>query len=256
MSGKQTGLIANLYIGGYDISGDTGSIDTISGSQATIDVTAINQVAHSRLGGLRTGEIDFTAFFDSASVAVGGYVGAHGVLSLLPTADELVTVCIGTAIGSPAACMLAKQINYDGTRNSDGSLTWKTQALSQGFGLEWGELLTAGIRTDSAATSGASQDDGGATAFGAQAYLQVFGFTGTDVTVKVQDSANNSTWADVSGFGFTQITGTTPQAQRIAIANNATLREFVRVTTVTTGGFTSLKFAVVVVRNQIAGQVF
>lgn len=253
---KQTGLGDNLYVGGYNISGDTGSVDTISGGPATLDVTDITQSAHSRLGGLRSGEIDFTAFFDSASVAVGGYVGAHGVLSLLPTSDVLVSYFRGVGVGSPAACCLAKQINYDPTRATDGALTIKVQAQSNAFGLEWGEQLTAGIRTDTAATTGTTQDDLAATNFGAQAYLQMFSFVGTDVTIKIQDSANGSTWADVSGFAFTQITATTPQSQRIAIANNATLREFVRVTTVTTGGFTSCAFAVVLVRNQIAGQVF
>ena len=34
----------------------------------------------------------------------------------------------GTTLGNPAACMVAKQINYDPTRAADGSLTIAVQA--------------------------------------------------------------------------------------------------------------------------------
>lgn len=100
-----------------------------------------------------------------------------------------------------------------------------------------------------------SFDTGGSLAFGAQAYLHVFSFTGTDATIKIQDSADNVTFADVAGLTFAQIT-TAPGAQRLAIGNTATVRRYVAATVVTTGGFTALAFAVALTKNQIAGQVF
>ncbi len=51
---------------------------------------------------------------------------------------------------------------------------------------------------------------------------------------------------------FTQITTTTPQTQRIAVGGTAAVRRYLRVATVTTGGFSSLVFSVVFVRNQTA----
>ena len=36
--------------------------------------------------------------------------------------------------------------------------------------------------------------------FGVQAYLQVFSFTGTDVTITIQDSADNSSFANITGL--------------------------------------------------------
>lgn len=93
------------------------------------------------------------------------------------------------------------------------------------------------------------------TAFGAQAYLHVFAFTGTDATVKVQDSADGVTYTDVAGFAFAQTTSG-PGFQRIAIGNTATLRRYVRASTITSGGFSSLQFAVVLVRNLNSGVVF
>jgi hypothetical protein len=84
------------------------------------------------------------------------------------------------------------------------------------------------------------------TAHGAQAYLQVTGFTGTSVTVAVQDSADNSTFAAVTGLTFTAVTAA-PAWARLATTGNATLRRYVRV--VTTGTFSSATFAVVLDRN-------
>ena len=101
----------------------------------------------------------------------------------------------------------------------------------------------------------ASYDTGASAAFGAQAYLQVVAFTGTDVTVAIQDSADNVSFAAVAGLAFTQTTAANT-AQRIAISNTATVRRYVAATLSTVGGFTALSFAVVLVKNQIANQVF
>lgn len=242
---KQSGLGMNLYVSGTDVSGDTSNLPKISGGPAPLDFTAIDKLAFERLGGLRDGHIDWVSYFNPT--------GAHPVLSAMPRTDIGMMAAIGTTIGSPGACMLAKQLNYDGTRATNGMLTFAVSAVSNGFGLEWGRLLTAGKRTDTAATNGTALDDTTvSTAFGWQAYLQVFGFTGTDVTVKIQDSADNVTFADLASGAFTQITSGTPQAQRIAVGGTATVRRYLRASTVTTGGVTSVQFAVTFVRNRQA----
>ncbi|KKK57021.1 hypothetical protein LCGC14_3058670, partial [marine sediment metagenome] len=131
---------------------------------------------------------------------------AHPVLSALPTADRIVTYYHRTAtIGDEAASLIGKQIDYDGTRGNDGSLTFTTQAVANGFGLEWGESLTVGKRTDSGATNGTALDYGatiGQTLFGAQAYLHVFAFTGTDATITIEDSTSD--FAAVTLMSFTE----------------------------------------------------
>lgn len=243
---KQSGLGDNLYVGGYDLSGDIGAVNTIRGGPAVQDVTGIDKSAFERIGLLRDGEISFTSFFNPAVTR------AHPRLSLLPVTDQVITYCRGTALGSPAACMVGKQINYDGNRADSGEYTLAVQALANGYGLEWGTQLTAGKRTDTTATSGTSVDLGtGSTAFGLQAYLQVFAFTGTSVTVKIQESSDNGAgdaFADVTGGTFTAATGIT--TQRIATSSGQTIERYLRVTT--TGTFTNAIFSVVVVRNATA----
>lgn len=248
---KVSGLGDNFWVGGNDLSGDTQSL-AVNGGPAALDLTPITVAGFFRLGGERDGAMKWVSFFNPT--------GAHPVLSALPTTDTLGTYVAGLgstvqAIGNPAACMQGLEVDYAPTRAVGGALTIAVNLTADEYGLEWGQLLTPGIRTDVAATTGTALDGLASSSFGAQAYLHVFGFTGTDATVKLQDSADNVTFTDVASGAFAQTTAG-PGWQRIALSNAATVRRYVRATTVTTGGFTSLAFAVVLVRNPIAGQVF
>ncbi len=243
---KQGGMGDRLFIAGYNYSGDIGSLGNVGGGPALKEVPGIDKSAQERIGLLRDGRIEFNSWFNPAANM------SHDRLSLLPTDDVAMMYCRGTSIGSPAACLIAKQPNFDGSRGADGSFSFSVSALANGYGLEWGQLLTAGQRTDSTATNGSSLDTAASASFGAQAYLQVFAFTGTSVTVTVQDSADNSSFAAVTGLAFTAATGIT--TQRLATANNATIRRYLRVAT--TGTFSNAIFAVTVVKNEIADVEF
>lgn len=402
---KTSGLGDRLLVGGYDISGDISAVDTIACPVATLDVTDITQYAHARLPGQRDGKIDATSYM--SVTGTGPYV-QDPPLPSLPRTDTIYTYCRGTALGGAAACLNAKQIDYNPTRSNKGDLTFKTAAEGNGYALEWGIQLTPGVFTspnslvgtastfetnianwtgttncsvaqsntvahagtqslrmsstaagdmvtghcaaanvltqgfavvagqqvmvnawvrtgvsvrtvstgvawytsggvlvgsiaygtgvsDSAAawtqvtstliapataafgiavvkvaaTGGAAElhyvddvqyitmpgvvDNGALTAYGAQAYYQLTAFTGTDITVKIQHSADNATWADL--VSFTQAT-TANQFQRVVVANTTTVNRYVQATAVTTGGFTTAYFSVVFVRNPIAGVVF
>lgn len=246
---KTTGLGGALFVAGYDLSGDTNSLTNVACPMTPIDVTGINKFGHERIGGLHDGSIEWVSYFNP------GLSQAHAVLSPLPTSDVgVMCLPVAPAIGSAAASLVGKQINYDPTRSQAGDLTFKVQAQGNGFGLSWGQLLTAGIRTDTAATNGAALNTTAATSFGWVAYLQVFGFTGTDATVTLQDSADNTTWANITSGAFTQITAGR-QSQRLAVGGTATVRQYVRATTTTVGGFTSLAFACALTKYQVASDI-
>lgn len=236
---KESGLGDRLFVAGYDLSGDVGSIQKISGGPAPLEVTGIDKSGYERIGGRRDGALDFTAWFDDQPGQ------AHPRLGSLPTTDQIVTYFHGATQGNTCASLVAKQVNYDGNRAADGAFTFTVSAAANGYGLEWGQMLSAGKRTDSAATSPATGLDGAAaTTFGAQAYLHVFAFTGTSVTVTLQDSADNATFAAIaSPMNFTAATGIT--SERIAVTG--TIRRYVRA--ITTGTFSNAVFAVQFTRN-------
>ncbi len=246
---KETGLGAALFVSGTDLSGDIGEVSGINGGNSPLIVTGIDKEAVERLGGPRDGAVKFQALFNKATDQ------AHPTLSTLPTADRIVTYYHRTTtIGDPAASLIGKQIDYDGTRGNDGSLTFDTQALANGFGLEWGESLTVGKRTDSGATAGGTLDYGvtiGQTLFGAQAYLHVFAFTGTDATITIEDSTTDFSAVTLMSFTEVSALGGSNTSERIETASRTeTVDRYVRVTTTTSVGFTNLVFAVQFVKNE------
>jgi hypothetical protein len=245
---KKTGIPCHLYVSGYDLGADIREFNTRS-PLSLHDATDITQSAMERLAGLRDGGMAVTAFFNPAANR------AHARFKTLPAGDQLATVTIGTeAIGTHVLQTWSKQLNYDGTRDAAGMLTFASDFTSNAFGLECANLLTAGIRTDTGATNGASYDQGSASpgAFGAQFHLHVLSFTGTDATIKVQESSDDGAgdaWADVVGGAFTAVTAG-PTFQRIATAA-INVERYLRVVTTTSGGFSSMAFLVTGWRNPV-----
>lgn len=247
---KQSGLGDNFFLDEYDVSGDVGALGRVAGGPAVTEVTGINKYAFERIGLRLDGGIDFTSFFNDANTAPHG---AFQVLKTRPEADRIGTYCRGTSLGSPAASAVSKQITYDPSRAADGAFTFTTNLGPNGYGVEWGNLLTAGKRTDTTATSPATGVDLGSSptsySFGWAAYLHVFSLTGTSVTVTLQDSADNSSFTSLTGGAFTAATGA--GKQRLSSSSlTATVRRYMRV--ITSGTFTSAVFAVNFVRYESA----
>ncbi len=243
---KQSGLGDNLYVGGYDLSGDTSAVGNIGGGPTALDITGIDKSAFERLGGVRDGRVEFTSFFNDASLR------AHPVLSALPTTDVQVMYFRGTTLGGPAAAMVSKQISYDGTRGGDGSFTFGVSAQANAYGLEWGRALTAGTQNETSAGDGSSVDfTTGSLSFGLQAYLQVFTFTGTSITIVLEESSNDGggdDFAAVTGGGFSAASAV--GSERIATSASQTIERYLRLSW--SGTFSDATFAVVVNRNDTA----
>jgi hypothetical protein len=308
---KTAGLGDNFYYGGYDLSGDVASVDTLSGPSDVLEVTAVKQFGHQRLYGQRAGTWSFTTYFESATgvsspgvpgsgtpvvstysfpvlvTVIGGtgtqvsingvnqgtfdgtyllpafgtiiltysvaptwswtVVGTeHQALSPLTRLDQVATYFRGTAIGNSAACMVAKQLDYDPTRDTSGNLSLKVDLQANSFGMEWGTMLTAGLRTDVTTTTGAFFDSGaGSFTFGGQAYLQLVDFVGTSVDVSITHSATSGgTYTTLADFGSQTAIG----GFRVPVTG--TVNEFWKV--VTAGTFTYATFAVVFNKNPVA----
>lgn len=245
---KQSGLADLFLVDGSDLSGDVGAIQKIGMPRGLLESTGLDKSAEEKLYGLRDGEIVFNSYYND--------VQEHVVLKTLSASDRFLQYHRGRTLGAPAASLYARQVNYDWQRTKDGALVGSIQGLGDGYGTEWGESLTAGIRTDTAATSPATGVDGqlltgglvgASSAFGAAAYLALFSFGGTSATIKIQDSADNSAFADIPGMTFTIVTLNIQHGERVeTVTLTSTVRRYVRV--ITTGVFGDCKFAVNFVR--------
>uniref|UniRef100_A0A6M3XL52 Uncharacterized protein n=1 Tax=viral metagenome TaxID=1070528 RepID=A0A6M3XL52_9ZZZZ len=152
---KRSGLAQQIFIGGFDLSGDVGAISNCGSPRALLDVTAINKSAIERVNGLSDGNLEFNTWFNDA------VLHEHVALSPLPTADVIVLYLMGGAVADIVAGLVAKQINYDWSRGADGSLQGTVLCQgANGIPLEWLIALTAGEDTHASAGSSASKDDG------------------------------------------------------------------------------------------------
>lgn len=239
---KSGALGMGILVGGVDLSGDVGEINEIGGGPSALTVTGIDKSAPERIGGLIDGRLNYTAYFNDAASA------AHPTLSALPTTDVHIANFLASTIGAECACIITKQLGYDGTRAADGMLTFSVAGPANGYGLEWCDLLTAGLRTDTAGTNGTALDGTAATTTSWAAYAQVTALTGTNVVLTVEDSADNVSFAAVTSGAFTSVTAA-PGYQRIEGAAGATLRRYVRVAS--SGTFTSATFLVAVTRHPL-----
>lgn len=201
---KQSGLGDNFYLGGYDLSGDTNSLGEIGGGHTPIEVTGIDKSAMERIGGRRDGRIEWVSYFNDASGK------AHAALSSLPTTDRILTYCRGTSLGSPAACLIGKQLNYDPSRADDGALTIAVRAEANGYGLEWGNQVTAGLRTDTGATNGTGVSLDG------KAYLHLPGASGDYASTP--DAASLDIVGDIDIRCYVALDDWTPAAESTLVA--------------------------------------
>jgi len=238
---KQSGLGDQLFVGSRDIGGDINSIGSLATPRGVLPGTDITQSGMARLFGMRDATAEFTAYFNDATNR------AHPTLSALPTTDVQITYLRGQGIGSPAFCITGKEVDYASTRGDDGSFLFNVSVPSSLYGADWAVQLTAGKQTDSAAANSTAIDTGASAAFGFQAYLHAFSIGSGTATVTIEDSADNVTFAAVTGGAFTNVTAAT--SERIqSSSDTATVRRYVRVAT--SGTFTNLVFAVAINKNE------
>lgn len=200
---KQSGLGQNFYVDGHNLSGDVGSVGTWNVSRGTVEDTGIDKSAVERLLTHGDFEGDFTAYLNDATDQ------EHEALKGLPTADVNVTWASGTSREDAACMVVAKQLNYDGTRGQDGSLTFTVNLNGNGVLVEWGKMLTAGVFTypsPNQTTTGVieSQTTAGLAAMYHAVSADTLNASNT-AQVRIEDSSDTTngtdgTWATLLNF--------------------------------------------------------
>jgi hypothetical protein len=233
---KKSGLGQQIFVHGYDLSGDVAAIDNAGSPRNLLEITAVNASGIERLVGLSDGNLSVSSWFNDATEQ------EHAAFSGLVTTDRILTWALGATRGDVAACLVAKQLNYDGSRGTDGSLSFSIDSQADGISLDWCNTLTTGKETHSSAGSSTSRDDGAATTAGMVAYLEITDCDSGTPTVTIQESSDNGSsdaWANCMVFSSVGY-ASTPTAERSTMSG--TVKRYLRVTT--TGTFSNLDFCV------------
>ena len=225
---KIAGFGMRQYVQGYDLSADSNSL-TVATDQELYDVTGLDSSAVKRIIGMANGTVSFDGLFDDAAGKRHAIYSSNS--GKLPTADQIILLPIDSSVGDPMVGFLAKQANYNVTRAGGSAIATSVEYSSNGYIPEWGVMLTSLQDTHSSATDGTAVDNSASTSAGGVGYLQVFSLGSGTVTVKVEDSADNVTYADL--ITFTNATGIT--AERATVSG--TVDRYIRVST--SGTFTA-----------------
>jgi len=241
---KKSGLGQQIFVHGYDLSGDVATIDNAGSPRGLLDITAVNASATERLVGLSDGNLSVSSWFNDATEQ------EHAAFSGLVTTDRVITWAFGATRGDVAACLVAKQLNYDGSRGTDGSLSFSIDTQANGVALDWGNTLTTGKETHSSAAVSTGRDDGATTGYGLVGILSVTDVDSGTATVHIQQSADNVTFATILSFVAVSAAAA-PSAQRLTLSG-AILR-YLRVST--TGTFSNCDFCMVTRRGTLQDDV-
>jgi hypothetical protein len=235
---------ARLFIGGYDLSGDSRSFDRLENMFGFVDLTGWNQAIHNGLADkLRMmGVRGYSAFLNDAAS------GAFGVLKDPAAGLELSILFGGNAeptYGDPAYLLAAVQMATQGAFDTGAAVIntdfLPESGISQDYPL--GVVLFPHTLSLAATTNGTSVNNLASSAYGLHANLHVITTASGNFAFKIQHSTDDAIWADLVSF---TINGSALASEHIAVTG--TVNQYLRgVATRTAGTVTVVMTAA---RNQ------
>lgn len=239
------------FLDEFNLSDTTSHVAAMQFDVGQLNKTTIQDSAMARLDGLRDGRLATVSHFDDATGK------SHDAWADFPAsrADRILTWAHRGTLGAAAISCYGQQEQLTYRLEQNGDLLLDAAVVGNGYGVEAGHLLTAGLQasTGTEALTGVDDGAGAATDWGAQFYLHVTAFTGTSVDIMIQDSdddASTDPYVDIAAF--TQVTG--PTFERIQTSRTENIKEWLRVDL--DGTYTALSLVVVAVPNRLAAVNF
>ena len=217
-----------VLFGAFDLSSYFNSA-SFSREQEVSETTTFGSDQATYIQSIETATASLGGFWDGGSDAVDEELQAIiGSASATP----LSIYQGGDTAGNKVVLLNSRIQNY--TIDSSVADAVGVSATFTGDNFGNGKSLYA-LTNTSATANTTAVDFGASSSLGGQAFLHCTAHSSANISVKIQSSADNSSFADVSGFSFTAISGTT--SERIATTN--TVNRYVRLAiTVTSGSAT------------------
>lgn len=212
------GKAGALLLNEFNLSSYLNSMDSaVSVDQG--ETTTFGNSAKTYLPGLRDGTTSIGGYFDSTAttgadvVLAAAMAGVNKVLTIAPAG--LAT------IGLPAKLSLCNPSNYKVSTPVGGIVSF-TADLPPTGGVLAGYIAEILSAKTNAGNSSSSIDNAAASSNGMTANLHCTSYTSGTLTAKVQDSADNSTFADI--ITFTALTAVGSQQASVT----GTVRRYTR----------------------------
>jgi hypothetical protein len=209
-----------------------------------LDLAAFGDGSENSGPGVPRGEANIVTFLDPATNQSHDALKTPGGYT-----DKVFMALFGNnaapTIGDGAFALLAKEFQYTTPVVVKNAVIANAKFLGAGYKPDVNGVVLANT-TITATTNFTSVDNGASSADGASGYLQVLTPTATDTyEVKIQDSPDDSTWADLGTF---TLDGSARGSERIAVTG--TVDRYLRAVATRTGAAAdSFKLAVVIARN-------
>lgn len=240
------GYQSRIYNAGFDASPYFNSAD-LQDQVAKLETTAFGNTAKQYTPGLAEGALKAAGFFAGSATDVNTVLRAE----LGSSAGEALTYFPALDTLGAAAYLATGRTTNLSTKSAVGGMVQTDAEWVAHGGWAYGVSLAAQAAITTTG-NGTGVDGGAATSTGWRATLHVFAVSGTatpTITAKLQDSADNVTFADVTGGGFTAVTAVGGQVLASA-ATTTTLRRYVRLAYTVAGTTPSFTLAAAVARSR------
>ena len=214
------GKNVNVFINEYDFStyfNDVSATSTVE----TAEVSAFGSSAKEYIVGLLDGTVSLSGMFDGT--ATGTDVVFSAVLGST-TKQNVIVAPSGHSNGATAIVLEADDTSYE-VSGAVADVVQTSAEFQSSDGVEHGKILSSGAAI-SATGNGTSVDNALSSANGGVGFLSVPTNTRNgNITVKVQQSADNSTFTDL--ITFTVVTSTQKTFERVEVTG--TVARYLRV---------------------------
>ncbi len=217
------GKNVNVFIDEFDFStyfNDVSASTTVD----TAESSAFGTSAKTYVVGHRDGTVSLSGMFEgTASTGTDEFFDnalGNATKALVIVAPE------GHSNGAGAIMLEADNTSYE-VSSAIADIVQASAEFQSTEAVEHGKVLSTGS-TVTATGNGTAVDNGASTANGGAGFLSVpVNTRNGNITVKIQHSADNSTFADL--VTFTVVSSTTTTSQRIEVADGTTVNRYLRV---------------------------
>jgi hypothetical protein len=217
------GKNVNIFLDEYDFSTYFNDV-TASTTIDTAETSAFGTTAKSYVVGHRDGTVSLSGMFESTASVGTDQFFANALGSAAKV--KLIVAPEGHSNGAGAILLQADDTSYE-VSSAIADIVQASAEFQSTDAVEHGRILSSGSAV-TATGNGTGVDNTASTANGGAGFLSVpVNTRNGNITVKIQHSADNSTFADL--ITFTVVSGTTKTSERVEVASGTTVNRYLRV---------------------------